>query len=300
MPVPTLNGLPPFANVEDMKNKLNSVVGEINNLLVSLDTLNIVELNAKVITAGSITGDKIQADSITSNHIQANAVTADEIQAGAVSADKIQAGAVSADKIQAGAVTASKIDVDYLSAISADLGTITAGLIQSIQIFGSYIATQNGTYPRAEMSSSNNLFAVYIDANNSITIVPNDMGSPALNLTYGGSVKGQLNTRLGLLSVEGRGGAELFAETGNIFLTTSNEILITQSSDFSKIKPSLSSTNLQSALNSKATVGASTNSVSGGSHNHGIPNGAQLLGADGVTVYTWSAYGGFTHSHTQN
>ena len=37
---------------------------------------------------------------------------------------------------------------------------------------------------------------------------------------------------------------------------------------------------------------------SAGSHNHGIPNGTQLLGADGVTVWTFTSEG--NHTHTQN
>jgi len=38
---------------------------------------------------------------------------------------------VTSDKIAADAVTAGKINVDALSAISADLGTITAGIAKS-------------------------------------------------------------------------------------------------------------------------------------------------------------------------
>lgn len=45
-----------------------------------------------------------------------------------------------------------------------------------------------------------------------------------------------------------------------------------------------------------ARAGISTSSA--GSHSHGIPDGAQLLGADGVTVYTFSSAG--NHSHSQN
>src|SRR5690606_10628034 len=50
---------------------------------------------------------------------------------GAVTADKLAANSVTAGKIAAGAVKADAIDVDELSAISADLGTVTAGIVQT-------------------------------------------------------------------------------------------------------------------------------------------------------------------------
>jgi hypothetical protein len=50
---------------------------------------------------------------------------------GSILADKIASNAVTADKIIAGAVTAAKISVTDLSAISANVGTLTAGLLRS-------------------------------------------------------------------------------------------------------------------------------------------------------------------------
>ena len=64
------------------------------------------------------------------------------------------------------------MDVNELSAIAADLGHITAGLIEAVSIFGSYIATANGTYPRCEMSATGNLFGAYTAADNSVVIDP--------------------------------------------------------------------------------------------------------------------------------
>jgi hypothetical protein len=109
MPVPDLSGVPPWAEFEDLKNKINDIVAKYNNLLVNLDTLNIVSLNAKVIEAGTITGDKIAANTITANNIAANTITAD------------------------------KMNVNELSAISANLGHITAGLIETVEMIGSVI-----------------------------------------------------------------------------------------------------------------------------------------------------------------
>lgn len=59
------------------------------------------------------------------------AITANKIMTDAVTANAIAAGAIVSTHIAAGAVTATKIDVISLSAISANMGTITAGLIRS-------------------------------------------------------------------------------------------------------------------------------------------------------------------------
>lgn len=49
----------------------------------------------------------------------------------AISTPKLQTNAVTSDKIAANSIVASKINVDALSAISADLGTVTAGIAKS-------------------------------------------------------------------------------------------------------------------------------------------------------------------------
>ncbi|MBA9088645.1 hypothetical protein FHR92_005163 [Fontibacillus solani] len=107
-------------------------------------------------------------------------VAFDNIKTNGIEAKNIKAEAITAEKIQAGAVVAEKIDVNELSAISANLGHITAGLIEAVQIFGSYIATRNGTFPRCEMSSENNLFGAFSSADNSIQMYPDSFGQTLL------------------------------------------------------------------------------------------------------------------------
>ncbi|MNC72257.1 hypothetical protein D3C75_1232870 [compost metagenome] len=57
-------------------------------------------------------------------------------------------------------------------------------------------------------------------------------------------------------------------------------------------------TGLLSELSGKARAGYETSSVNAGAHNHGFPNGTQFRDING-TVWTWSAYSGFTHDHIQ-
>lgn len=105
MPIPTLTGMGPMPEFNDVVNKVNALVKELTNLMLNLDDANF-------------------------------------------------------DKI-----TANVMDVQQLSAISADLGTITAGFI-----YGTYIATRNASYPRAEMNNTNNLFAAMATANQYLNV----------------------------------------------------------------------------------------------------------------------------------
>lgn len=110
---------------------------------------------------------------------------------------------IDGDILVTGTVTAGKINVNELSAISANLGHITAGLIEAVQIFGSYIATRQNDYPRCEMSAIGNVFGAYNDANNHITIEPNYGGSPAVAFTVSGTYRGRVHNLLGYPILEG-------------------------------------------------------------------------------------------------
>lgn len=109
-------------------------------------------------------------------------VAFDNVRANGIETKNLKAEAITTEKIQAGAVTADKITVNELSAISANLGHIVAGLIESVQIFGSYIATSQG-YPRVEMSDTLDMFGAYRSPDNHIQIYsPDDMFSPVIKL----------------------------------------------------------------------------------------------------------------------
>lgn len=126
---------------------------------------------------------------------------------------------IDGDILVTGTVTAGKINVNELSAISANLGHITAGLIEAVQIFGSYIATRQDAFPRCEMSATGNVFGAYLDENNHIAIEPNYGGSPSLVFTQGGSFKGRLNTLLARLELYGSGSLDI-GSNGPIYMNS--------------------------------------------------------------------------------
>jgi hypothetical protein len=68
---------------------------------------------------------------VEGTQIAAGAITTAKLSAGAVTATTIATNAVTADKVLAGAITAAKISVTSLSSLSANIGTVTAGVVQS-------------------------------------------------------------------------------------------------------------------------------------------------------------------------
>lgn len=110
MPLPTFTGLGPYPEFEDVVRKINTLVQELQNLMLSLDDANFSSITAEV------------------------------------------------------------INVDELSAISANLGTITAGLLQAVTIYGSLIATSAASYPRVELSTAQSLFLAALTTNKFIDI----------------------------------------------------------------------------------------------------------------------------------
>jgi hypothetical protein len=136
MPIPTFTGMGPYPEFNDVVKKINTLVAELQNLMLSLDDANFSSITAQV------------------------------------------------------------IDVDQLSAITSDMGTLTAGII-----YGAYIATANGTYPRIEFSSSGNLLSAFYDALNSVAIIPNFTGSPLFVGKTGTTIKGFMGDFSGLWSI---------------------------------------------------------------------------------------------------
>lgn len=136
-------------------NAANITVGTINGKQIdsgAITTTHLVEgavngdkiaadsILAEHITAGAITTDKLVAQAVTGDKIAVQTITANNIATNTITATQIAAGAITTSELKAGAVTASKLRVTSLSAISANLGTVTAGVIKSTN----YVANSAG------------------------------------------------------------------------------------------------------------------------------------------------------------
>lgn len=192
----------------------------------------------------------------------------DDLNINRLDARIIVANTITGDKIIAGAITAEKIDVDELSAISADLGTITAGSI----------TTNAEINVGTDATIGNNLYLGESDYTGSKGIIfSNDSG---------------ISSRISVSSGD-------FSVTCDGFMTftigSSQGLVVNNVVDAAAIK---SDTITDQSNISVVWSGTVSSQHIEGNHDHNIPNGTQLLDADGVTVWTFNADGGFTHDHT--
>lgn len=174
-------------------------------------TKNLADITARMakdlefIINGNVDSKNIRAESIETRNLKANSITT--------------------DKIQAGSVIAEKIDVKELSAISANLGHIVAGLIESIEIYGSYIATSRGSFPRCEMSNTENMFAARGDNGRSIRMVAyGSLGVPLLSFTNNQAMT-LLSHRSGGFYIEA-GSSDVNIHGANIFLMPVGQVRV--------------------------------------------------------------------------
>ncbi|SDJ60519.1 hypothetical protein [Paenibacillus naphthalenovorans] len=156
MPIPDIAGLPPFAEFRDLETKLSELIQKYNNLLVSLDSLNVVSLTADHIDAGTL---------------NAGIVTVRADYAGGAFIE------ISANGI--------RINDGVKDTFVAD----TAGFITLV---GAVFRSALG-YPRVELNSVQNLIAAYTDADTYIALIPNASGVPTLVMVDAGTTKGFMN-----------------------------------------------------------------------------------------------------------
>ncbi len=172
MPTPTFQPPQGKQDAVQLQDYIVKLIRDLNFMLGNLDTLNVNRLDAKVIIAQTITALQIAANTIT----------------------------------------ADKMSVTELSAITANLGTITAGII-----YGAYIATANGTYPRIELSNTANLLTAFKTATDWLKIDA-DFTDPGIFFS-----NGSMTAALYLLTAFGSS-LSINANGGNIALVTDADI----------------------------------------------------------------------------
>lgn len=201
---PSFRNPPTFQDLEEVKSYLKDNINKIARSLQDIDFM--------------ING------TLDVNNIRAEGIEARSIKAEAITTEKLQAGSITTEKIQAGAVVADKIDVGELSAISANLGHIVAGLIESIEIYGSYISTRRNAYPRCELSSTGNVFAAYTDSNNFIAVNPNYAGVPSLDFKLNGADRLKINVSSGVPEITSLGSMDVMSNGGDIRMSPTGSV----------------------------------------------------------------------------
>lgn len=227
MPLPTFTKLGPSPSFDDLVKKVNVLSGELSNLMLNLDSLNVVSLTADHIDAGTI---------------DANVVT------------------IRSD-LTAGAYV--QIDGNGMVINNGSFNTFTADINGAVTMTSALIQSSS-SYPRIVMDPTNDLFVAYETATDYIALEP--IGSfnsaPGLNIVQGannvvmGFGAGSTST-VGLYS-----SVEFEMRMPNGLLMPGN----TMWTDFTNLKNLTSGLNLQQTLNAKATAGAATSTDGSHNH----------------------------------
>jgi hypothetical protein len=270
VPTPDTQGVPPFADFEDLKRKINEIVQKYNNLLVNLDSLNVVSLTADHIDAGTINAGLVR---ILSN-------------------------------LNAGAFIS--IDGNGLVINNGTLDTFIADINGAVTMTSALIQSATG-YPKVVMDPATELFGAYAAADKFINILANDSGDPLLY--FNNALNLVRIALLGDTFSIGAFGKMVLGSTGDVEISATgsgSNVNLTPASgrvtlpEWNRIYSRDLTQTLQQALDAKSNKGVST-SLSGG-HNHGIPDGTRLAVVNGAGEVTGSVIYSVAsnHSHSQN
>lgn len=125
-----------FANVEKADvGKLLADIGFITSATISdghvTGYLDSVEINANRITAGTLAVEQLLVKDESGKYKLLSVDSEGNTSYATIDGSAITENTITANHLVAKSVTANKLDVETLSSISANLGTVTAGVIQS-------------------------------------------------------------------------------------------------------------------------------------------------------------------------
>lgn len=296
MPIPTLTGLPPNPTFQDIVDRLNKVVRETNNMLLNLDSLNVVSLTADHINAGTIDANivTIRSDLTAGAYVQidGNGLVINDGSRNTFRADitgqVTMTGATIVNTLIDGAYT--NISDAGITINDGTVDTFRADVTGRVTMTGALIRSRLG-YPGLVMDPATNLFGAYASPTSYVSINP--VGAP------GGSPQFLMQSPTGYMFMYQSGTDSNLNSGGDMRLDAAGDLELnlpgTTLVPFSQMKDFVSGVSLQTLLNGKATSGISTGLS--GSANGGIAPGTVLMVSGGGTV-TW--LGIPSHSHAQN
>jgi hypothetical protein len=262
---------------------MNDLVREFTNLLLNLDSLNVVSLTADHIDAGTINGNVVTIRSNLNDgaYIQidgtgmtvfdgtGNTLTID-LDGNITMRGTLTASVVNASEINGSEINGSTMNASIVNGTEINGGTITGSLIQ----------TSASSYPRAEMRSDSQIFMAAADVSNYMRIIASAAGVPSFtfgdgtnsgSLSFSNDLSGTKKTRL----VAGNG-IDFQSVNANIDFITG--LFKTTFLDWNSIYNRFASQTLQQALDLKKNAG--------GGFAGAIPPGSTIFVTDGeITGY---------------
>ena len=260
-PVPTFSKLGPDPQYNDLVNKINTLVAELTNLMLNMDSLNVVSLTADHIDAGTINANQVTIrgeDGARFFQLDDTGITANN-----------------------GTIDTMKFD------LATGLLTVVSMLLKSSNS-NERVAIDSTGFHSYDTSGVERITIGTTPAKGAKALIGRDSsGTEQSVITYdtetvdGASRTGEYITA--------HGAYVLLSDDGDVRIQNSAGAGFRAVSGTPEINDGFGWTTI-------AKKGVATSSA--GSHTHGIPNGTQLLDADGVTVWTFLSEG--THTHTQN
>ena len=176
-PIPTFSKLRPDPDFNDIVSKVNTLVGEMTNLILNLDSLNVVSLTADHIDAGTIDASivTIRSDLTAGAYVQIDGNGLQIYNGSIFTFEADINGEVTAtgitlinDLTGTGSV---QIDNSGIEVNNGTFDTFTVDLNGAVTMTSALVQSSTATYPRVVMDSSNALFSAETSATEDIQIV---------------------------------------------------------------------------------------------------------------------------------
>lgn len=215
MPIPDFGGLPPNADFNDLVIKINQLVQKLRNLMLNLDSLNVVSL------------------------------TADNIDAGTINANVVTIGAEDGSKYY-------RLDTNGIVAYNGARNTLEFDLASGLLTLVEVLIKSADAYPYVQFDPTGNLFGVFLDANNYNVMLPSYSGAPGYFMYVGGNLRGQLYADTDGAILASPGDVSLSASGEVVLRSLSGRGVVIP--EWGKLYSTGNATDLQSTLNAMNTV----------------------------------------------
>lgn len=278
--MPNVDGM---NSMDELKNAVGKMAKELGWLLNNIDWKNINELNISLNGGASV---NIANEGITVNDGANNTFTVNR------NGEVTMTGATIQNFLNTGFV---RISDEGIKVNNGQNDTFVVDMNGMVKMTGAQIQSSENGYPRVEMNSNEKLFAAYASATNYIQMLAVDVAT--------GSPQFRLVSPVGSLSLYQQANvSDIYGFNSELRISAQRDIILKPGlpanyirMPFEQVLDTDRGTSLFTQLLSKASSGVSTG-LSGG-HNHGIPDGTELLTADGGKV---TFFGANQHSHAQN
>lgn len=150
----------------------NLTANKITAGTIDASAISVINLNANNITSGTISASTIAVTNLNANNLTTGTISASTITITNLNASNISTGTLSANRIGASSIAADKLDVSQLSAISANMGTLTSGLINGGTITGALVRTASSG-ARVQLNGTANKLEIYNSGGTNIGYVAN-------------------------------------------------------------------------------------------------------------------------------